>query len=163
MRRSGIATDFWDSPAKSRSRGRVCYAAIAKLPSANKVFDQLLTWPADQPRHATTTSTYPVESNSPPLVIVSSILSARWPDIPRFVYQAYAGREAAARLQCRDCGGKRLSADRLGISRQALRRSPRGAVGRRNRRADQNRSGGGASRFISWLRGGTCHWGHTPL
>ena len=34
---------------------------------ASKVCDQIFTWPSDQPRHATIASSYPVESNSPPV------------------------------------------------------------------------------------------------
>src|SRR5436305_1382034 len=60
-----LVTGFWASPVKARSRwplvrqpGRDC--------SRQLKCDQLLTWPSDQPRHATCASGYPVESSSPP-------------------------------------------------------------------------------------------------
>src|SRR3954454_19698026 len=60
-----LVTGFWASPAKTRSRwplvrqpGRDCSRQVK--------CDQLLTWPSDQPRHATIASGYPVESSSPP-------------------------------------------------------------------------------------------------
>ena len=64
--RAEFAAGFWASSAKARSRGYVYYAASARLLSAIKEFGQLLTWPTDQPRHATPTSNCPVEPSSPP-------------------------------------------------------------------------------------------------
>ena len=62
-----LVTRFQGSPAKPIIRSYAfCYAARAKLLLASKVCDQIFTWPSDQPRHATSASTYPVESNSPP-------------------------------------------------------------------------------------------------
>src|SRR3989337_527922 len=46
------------SAALVRQRVRDC--------SRQLKYDQLLTWPTDQPRHATSASSYPVESSSPP-------------------------------------------------------------------------------------------------
>ena len=34
------------------------------------LFDQLFTWPTDQPRHATDTYGDPVKSNRPPLLVM---------------------------------------------------------------------------------------------
>ena len=49
-----LATDLLVYPAKTIDPGTYFYAAIAKeLSSAIKVFDQIFTWPSDQPRHAT--------------------------------------------------------------------------------------------------------------
>ena len=74
---SELATGFQDSPTKSINPG-YSYAAIAKeLSLAIKLFSQLFTWPADQPRHATITSTYPVESNSPPYFKSYTSLSSK--------------------------------------------------------------------------------------
>ena len=53
---SDLATGFRTSPTKLLSPGSLYQAASAKLPSASKMYGQLLTWPTDQPRHATNTS-----------------------------------------------------------------------------------------------------------
>ncbi len=66
--RSGIATGFWALPASPRSQG--CLTRQPKRRYLLQIlFGQLLTWPTDQPRHATSVSSYPVESNSPPLAV----------------------------------------------------------------------------------------------
>ena len=62
-----LVTSIQGSPAKPISRGRY-YAANAKeLSLAIKGFDQIFTWPSDQPRHATSRSNSPVESNFAPV------------------------------------------------------------------------------------------------
>ena len=46
-----LATDLLVYPAKTIDPGTYFYAAIAKeLSSAIRVFDQIFTWPSDQPR-----------------------------------------------------------------------------------------------------------------
>jgi len=42
-----------------------------------KLCGQLFTWPTDQPRHATLTSNYPVESSSPPFKMLASLFIKR--------------------------------------------------------------------------------------
>ena len=67
-----LATDLLVYPAKTIDPGTYFYAAIAKeLSSAIKVFDQIFTWPSDQPRHATHASSIrsipirPLKNTSP--------------------------------------------------------------------------------------------------
>ncbi len=38
---------------------------------------QLFTWPTDQPRHATNTATYPVETRSPPTRVIILLKGVR--------------------------------------------------------------------------------------
>ena len=64
-----LVTEQQLSPAKSGGSGQ----PFTRQPEPNqywqlKVIGRLLTWPADQPRHATSTSSYPVESNFAPEV-----------------------------------------------------------------------------------------------
>jgi len=71
--RSGIGGRLLGLSGKSPQPGlRVVYAASTRLSSATNEFGRLLSWPADQPRHATCTSSCPVESSSPPLVVVGT-------------------------------------------------------------------------------------------
>ena len=67
-----LATGFWISPAKIRSQGYVVTQPVRGFPQQLKLFGQLLTWPTDQPRHATGTSTIRSNPVHPPLLQINN-------------------------------------------------------------------------------------------
>ena len=74
---SKLATGFWASSTKALSRGRRVRRPLRDYSRQVKYGGRLFTWPADQPRHATYTSSYPVESSSPPGVVAWPIIDRR--------------------------------------------------------------------------------------
>lgn len=64
---SELASDFWVSPTKTLSQGYCLIRQPVQSYRLQLLFGLLFTWPADQPRHATYTSGYPVDTSSPPV------------------------------------------------------------------------------------------------
>src|ERR1700722_888343 len=59
-----------------RTRGCLSLGSHGELRFSSWFFDQIFTWPSDQPRHATGRLIYPIETRSPPLSQV--FYSWRW-------------------------------------------------------------------------------------
>lgn len=63
---SDLAADFQAPPTRAISRGCALLGSQGQAMVGTYCCDRLFTWATDQPRHATDTSTCPVEASSPP-------------------------------------------------------------------------------------------------